>query len=211
MVPLDEASWIPLSPCLSRFDSSTILSIPTVVSSSFWSFFIVVGCLMSSDIVHSIAVDDVSIEPKSILIRSHNSQHDIDKIFGFMIIFSLGLNMLINDPLKEFIKHILNNLHSLCQALQVKWSKERNVISQVRSGTQVHQLFDNFIKTLRIELFIRVLLPKHRPTTHIGITCCNLGAQINCHTISSSILCELNKMTNLFSSHRSKSAYLETT
>ncbi|KAF4367374.1 hypothetical protein F8388_025792 [Cannabis sativa] len=175
MVPLDEASLIPLSPCLKYQNYSFDI----------WSFNAILR-----------------------LFRSHNSQHDIDKIFVFMIVFSLGLNMLINDPLKELIKHFLNSLHSLCQALQVKWSKERNVISQVRSGTQVHQLFDNFLETLRIKLVIRVLLPKHHPTTHIGITCCNLGAQIDCHR---SIFHGVNKMADLFSSHSSESAYLETT
>ncbi|KAF4397010.1 hypothetical protein G4B88_008856 [Cannabis sativa] len=66
----------------------------------------------------------------------------------------------------------------------------------------------------KIKLFVGVLLPEHHSTTHIGITCCNLSAQIDCNpaiTRSSIVFYELDKMTNLFSSHRSKSAYLETT
>lgn len=47
----------------SKSDSSTILSKPTTSSNSFWTFFITRGCLMSSESVHSIAVDDVSIAP----------------------------------------------------------------------------------------------------------------------------------------------------
>ncbi|KAF4397011.1 hypothetical protein G4B88_008857 [Cannabis sativa] len=59
------SKWNELKGKFSRSDSSTILSMPTVVSSSSWSFFIVVGFLMSSDIAHSMAVEDVSIAPTS--------------------------------------------------------------------------------------------------------------------------------------------------
>ncbi|KAF4367376.1 hypothetical protein F8388_025794 [Cannabis sativa] len=105
---------------LSKSDSSTILSMPTVVSSSFCSFFIAVGCLMSCDIAHSTTVDAVSIEDQTL-----------------------------------------------------------------RRSTSSRTPFDNSYR-----------------------------AQIDCNpaiTRSSIVFYELDKMTNLFSSHRSKSAYLETT
>ncbi|KAL5820382.1 hypothetical protein ACOSQ3_022264 [Xanthoceras sorbifolium] len=81
--------------------------------------------------------DMISIYTIICFFSSHETQHEINEVFGS--IFIPGLNMFINDLLKKHIKHLGNSLHTLSHQLKLKVANN----SIVSSVTALNPLSSN--------------------------------------------------------------------